>query len=245
MRRSFPYALGTVSLGALCSLTYVLPLGLLPRSLTHILRFYPNLPFILSHDTPATACQRNPYLSPGYLTSSHLDASLNLWNPFAPSCSTPSLYPLLLSRDLSPRNSWLRGRTIVVWGNSVDRLRVLDFCEIVNGTYTIYPHTHPLSPPPTEPSYPTNWTVGIGIRSRSCWIAEMDFMIVQGFHFGFDETGLWRKSWRGFDPPELFEDRWERGMVPFVRNLGRNEVDIVYVGHFEWDIQVRPVSSPP
>lgn len=69
-------------------------------------------------------------------------------------------------------------------------------------------------------------------------------MIVQGFHFGFDESGLWRKSWRGFDPPDLFEDRWELGMVPFVKNLGRERVDVVYIGHFEWDIQVRSLSLP-
>lgn len=239
MRRYFPHILGVVSLGALWStLTQVLSLetrcyGLTPAFDRLVPESLPSNPFATRPESPTEACLRNPFLSPGYLTSS----PSSRWNPFAVDCTTPSLHPLVLARTQEDME-WLQGRTVLIWGNSVDRLRVLDLCDIVNGTYTIYPHDSPLSPPRTEPGYPTNWTISMGIRPRTCYVEAYDFMIVSGFNLGHDETGVWRETWRAFDPPELWIDRWEMGFVPFVRNLGRTRIDIVAVGHFEWDIQV-------
>ncbi|KAK4704978.1 hypothetical protein P7C70_g1231, partial [Phenoliferia sp. Uapishka_3] len=136
--------------------------------------------------TPLERCLQNPFTSPGYLTASKIDPAYNRWNPFISGCSTPSLAPLVASRSSLP---WLRNRTVVVIGVSVDRNHVRDFCEIVKGKFEAVRWWDERSPlwderlMGPEPSW-TKESVGFDSKlPHLCTVEDYGFMIVQVFHY--------------------------------------------------------------
>lgn len=151
-----------------------------------------------------------------------------------------------------------------MFGNSVDRYRVEDFCEIIGGEYTIILWDDPLAPPNVELDFPVDLIHGTGRRPRTCYVKEYDFMMVSMFQYvraflpflaaegadlfrsfqGLDGVDFWRENWKGFDPPGLFENRLNQLLVPFLELLDRPgglTPDLVEIAAFEWDVAVRPL----
>ena len=108
----------------------------------------------------STEC--NPFTVPGRLLVDTVTPTNNLWKPYSPECVGSSflkaLYrgendsgPLIpvaggenMTREYLP---WLKDRTVVIHGDSIDRFHLKDFCELVKGRLFLVSTDHPASPP--------------------------------------------------------------------------------------------------
>lgn len=62
-------------------------------------------------------------------------------------CEPTDWLTMITARDLSTQLNFLWNRTIVLFGDSVDRDHNWNFCEFVNGTLEMIGASSPLSPP--------------------------------------------------------------------------------------------------
>lgn len=198
--------------------------------------------------TPSSRCRRNPFSSPGYLTSSNSTLTENRWHPYAEGCSTPSLVAPVLARDPFP---WLHNRTVVIFGSSVDRNHVNFFCKFAGGRLVTVMPESPLSPRPLEAGWlPEGASVGPASQPRYCRIEEYSFTIVFVFHYGILQDWSDYKlasPVRHFTPPSLAEDRLSSLLLPFLDHLQSanfaGPIDLLEASSIEWDLEAWQFSS--
>lgn len=96
----------------------------------------------------------NPYHQFGLLNVSLSTPSENVWQPIAAAedCQPTNYLEMLAQQHPSlpsknPHLEFLRGRTILVYGDSIDRDHVDDVCGFVGGRHELIHDKHPLSPP--------------------------------------------------------------------------------------------------
>src|SRR6202035_6181226 len=69
----------------------------------------------------------DPYLEPGYLNTNNLSIAENYWTPFSNECPrAPHFLQDVIDRKPLP---WLKSRTLLMIGDSVDRNNLNFFCS--------------------------------------------------------------------------------------------------------------------
>jgi hypothetical protein len=122
------------------------------------------------------------------------DVDGNRWVPYDMTCVPPSLFASLRGTSRSTDSAgdlpltWLHGRTVLLFGDHVERQHLFDFCVFAAGKFTVINRHHPLSPPPFENGIDEKLVKTVndfdGGRPATCYIEEYDFMLVSAFHYG-------------------------------------------------------------
>jgi len=151
------------------------------------------------------AC-RDLYLAPGLWTSNGSSISDNYWTPLDANCQhPPNLLQDIIDHKYLP---FLRGRTVLVVGDSVDRY-ALDFaCQAVTS----------FEAPPTvlddfSQPYPNNSDERVLHMPRICRIHEYDLELIFFFHYGMHETEIWDAK-PTFTSPGIMDNR-----IPILKTL--------------------------
>lgn len=84
----------------------------------------------------------DPFHEQGYLHFNATDPGDNTWRPYRPDCKPSNLFEQLkqdlhfttptFGRNQNDRFNWLRNRTVVLIGDSIDRYHNLDFCNVLS-----------------------------------------------------------------------------------------------------------------
>ena len=135
------------------------------------------------------------------------------WRPYDPTCAPPPFLatlrkalrtksdsdqdPTILSFPLPRLSStpsklplpWLRGKTVLLFGDHVERDHNEDFCRFAGGQFGTIGRDHPLSPPRfvngiDEKLSGANVENHNASRPAVCYIPEYDFALVSVFHYG-------------------------------------------------------------
>ena len=155
-----------------------------------------------------TTCE-NPWIEYGRMAVDQRVPENNRWVPYDSTCTTPELMaalrsvhanttapPLVLPlANLFPHvdNSlpfpWLHNRTVLLFGDHVERQHALDFCQLAGGSHLIISSTHPLSPPRfvngiDEKFLRSDRPDHDDSRPSVCYLEKYNFMIVTVFHYG-------------------------------------------------------------
>ncbi|KAI5480771.1 hypothetical protein MNV49_007177 [Pseudohyphozyma bogoriensis] len=209
-----------------------------------------------------TDCE-NPYQEYGRMSVDLKVPENNKWVPYTPTCVPPALMaalrvtapskppPLKLptphrspSPDL-PLASWLHGKTVLLFGDHIERLHNKDFCEFAGGAFTSIGRDHPLSPAPflngiDEKHNPGNTSTSEEARPAVCYVEQYDFMIVNVFHYGlanrveFEHESLLKDE--AFYPPVAVQDRLSAIVHPLLASLKRTP-DLVEFSSGFWDLR--------
>ncbi|GAA5885974.1 hypothetical protein JCM6882_004218 [Rhodosporidiobolus microsporus] len=210
----------------------------------------------------------NPYAEFGRV---HVDLSRpenNRWLPYDPTCVPPALMadlrsalnhtanldaPLHLplpakrpSRDPSLPLPWLYGKTVLLFGDHVERNHNKDFCRFAGGKFASIGRDHALSPPRfvngiDEKLSGANQENHEGTRPAVCYIEEYDFMILSVFHFGlanrveFEHESLLYDP--HFYPPVAVDDRLTHIVLPLLDSLNRPHPDLIEFSSGFWDLR--------
>lgn len=161
---------------------------------------------------PCSVCE-NPYAEFGRISSDSSTPEGNRWLPYDASCVPPPLlatlrstlkkkptvedsletleFPLPKRRTKAKRKSlsWLQGKTVLLFGDHVERNHNKDFCRFAGGKWASIDRDHPLSPPPfvngiDEKLPGAQQNSSSATRPSVCYLEEYDFMVVSVFHFG-------------------------------------------------------------
>ncbi|GAA6027093.1 hypothetical protein JCM8097_006106 [Rhodosporidiobolus ruineniae] len=182
--------------------------------------------------------QCNPYDQYGVLNVNTSVPSENMWQPIAaPDDCQPVDFLSLLYRAQSGDASVLsdlefaRNRTVVIFGDSVDRDHVEHFCQFVNGFHEMIGDDHELSPPYPEgqevpPEGYQNYFTGERkwpnyhqSRPFVCHVHSLDFRVLNVFHYGFRGETDFIVHHPHFYPPASVEDRFDQIVVPLMSAL--------------------------
>ncbi|GAA5984878.1 hypothetical protein JCM11641_005449 [Rhodosporidiobolus odoratus] len=213
-----------------------------------------------------SACD-NPYAEFGRVHHDKNHPENNRWLPYNPTCVPPALMAELRSalnssdtdRPLtlplsSPRPSpdtslplpWLQGKTVLLFGDHVERTHNKDFCRFAGGKFATIGKNHPLSPPRfvngiDEKLPGANQEDFDGTRPAVCYLEEYDFMLISVFHFGlanrveFEQESLLYDP--HFYPPVAVDDRLTRIVVPLLDSLKRPHPDLIEFSSGFWDLR--------
>ncbi|GAA6060106.1 hypothetical protein JCM10212_003514 [Sporobolomyces blumeae] len=212
------------------------------------------------------ACE-NPYAELGRIQVDLKTPENNRWRPYDPACRPPALMATLrkvikfskadpepLTFPLPPRKptnpsmplSWLQGKTVLLFGDHVERNHNKDFCRFAGGKFATIGRDHPLSPPRfvngiDEKLPGANQENYDGSRPAVCYIAEYDFTVVSVFHFGlanrveFEHESLLYDP--HFYPPVAVEDRLTHIVLPILDSLNRTRPDLIEFSSGFWDLR--------
>ncbi|KAL7410015.1 hypothetical protein BDY24DRAFT_401115 [Mrakia frigida] len=202
----------------------------------------------------------DPYHLYGHLNVDPLIPENNRYHPFDTSCKAPELFRGM--RDKLGKSSdeakkmgypgwgkkgedveWVRGRTVLMIGDSTVREQLVQFCDHIGQTPTI------LSASGTAPHTLLEKRGGRSASlPRTCYSPELDFLLVSVFHFGADEEDYWKDKDQ-YNPPGLFETRMKELILPLTKDLdllvpkearsveGKSRrVDLVEVSTGLWDL---------
>lgn len=89
---------------------------------------------------------------------------------------------------------WLAHKTVVLFGDHIERLHAKDFCKFANGEFAVIDQDHPASPPPFKNGIDEKFKhthsdseapeAHSDSRPSVCYVREFDLMIVSVFHYG-------------------------------------------------------------
>ncbi|KDE08076.1 hypothetical protein MVLG_01776 [Microbotryum lychnidis-dioicae p1A1 Lamole] len=183
----------------------------------------------------------NPYDEYGILNVSTNVAAENVWQPIAPRESCQPIDYMLLFREaiesgetsdaVSDDLAFAVNRTVVIYGDSVDRDHNVHFCSLVGGYLEMIGVNHTLSPPyppgdeiPPEgyKNYATGareWPEFDQSRPYICHVGHLGLRILSVFHYGFRGRTKMIESHPHFYPPATIEERFDQIVVPLVHNL--------------------------
>ncbi|GAA5901768.1 hypothetical protein JCM5296_005401 [Sporobolomyces johnsonii] len=208
----------------------------------------------------------NPYAEYGRI---HVDQEVpenNRWLPYDPTCSPPPLMAALrrtmdataavepLTFPLPPPRSsdpslplpWLVGKTVLLFGDHVERNHNRDFCRFAGGKFASIGRDHPLSPPRfvngiDEKLPGANQENFDESRPGICYIEEYDFTLVSVFHFGLANRVEVERESRPFDPhfypPVAIDDRLTHIVLPLLDSLNRTRPDLIEFSSSFWDLR--------
>ncbi|BGO91602.1 hypothetical protein NBRC10512_008049 [Rhodotorula toruloides] len=220
----------------------------------------------LSHPS---VCE-NPYAEFGRISSDSSTPEGNRWLPYDASCVPPPLlatlrstlkkkptvedsletleFPLPKRRTKAKRKSlsWLQGKTVLLFGDHVERNHNKDFCRFAGGKWASIDRDHPLSPPPfvngiDEKLPGAQQNSSSATRPSVCYLEEYDFMVVSVFHFGlanrveFEHESLLYNP--HFYPPVAVDDRLTHIVLPLLDSLNRTKPDMIEFSSGFWDLR--------
>ncbi|GAA6033461.1 hypothetical protein JCM8097_001409 [Rhodosporidiobolus ruineniae] len=130
---------------------------------------------------------------------------------------------------------FLRGKSVAVFGDSVDRDQNEHFCEFVGGKFDMVHANDPLSPPyrPGEerPHGPgmhyqldledggDTWPDYGQSRPYICRVERLNFTTVSVFHYGFTPEEAWLRNSPHFYPPSALTSRFTSIVLPLLHSL--------------------------
>ena len=94
------------------------------------------------------------------------------------------------SRNPAAPLAWMHGKTVLLFGDHVERNHNKDFCRFAGGKFATIGRDHPLSPPRFVNGIDEKFLPGAnqenfdGTRPSVCYFEDLDFMVVSVFHFG-------------------------------------------------------------
>ncbi|GAA5863720.1 hypothetical protein JCM8547_003700 [Rhodosporidiobolus lusitaniae] len=211
----------------------------------------------------------NPYAQPGVLNVDTAVPSLNAWQPlFAPPSCQPVDYMSALQsfqRNQATSNEtvdieFLRGRTVAIFGDSVDREHNDHFCGLIGGRFETIESSNELHPPyPPGQELPPEgyksvisgereWPNFSSSRPHVCHIEKLNFRILNVFHYGFEDATPALLNHGHYYPPSSVEDRFDQVLVPLMRGLaqkyGSSPIpDILSVSPGFWGIMWQTVQD--
>ncbi|GAA5842728.1 hypothetical protein JCM11251_002334 [Rhodosporidiobolus azoricus] len=178
----------------------------------------------------------NPYEQYGVLNVNTSVPTENMWQPIAATedCQPVNFVELLRRAQTEaagdvPELDFLRNRTIVIFGDSVDRDHNEHFCSFVGGWYEMISDTHELSPPyPPGKEIPPegyqNFFTGERVwpnyhqsRPFICHVDKLNFRVLNIFHYGFRGETDFIVGHPHFYPPATVEDRFDHIVVPLMQ----------------------------
>lgn len=127
---------------------------------------------------------------------------------------------------------WMQNKTIVLFGDSIERDHVTLFCSIIGREAEVIKGNHQFAVTAGGPSHEST-TARLEERQklkkdrsrrialkglqestlpRICYIEELNFMVANVYHFGLDEQDFW-KGLDSFHPPGSVEERLQAHMV--------------------------------
>ncbi|GAA6048912.1 hypothetical protein JCM3770_007115 [Rhodotorula araucariae] len=177
----------------------------------------------------------NPYSQHGVLNVNLNVPSENMWEPLGASDDCQPVDFLSLVRraqqdsDASPNIDFVRNRTIVIFGDSVDRDHVEHVCTQVGGQLEMISDRHPFSPPypPGQELPPAGHNITGGrtwpnyeqSRPFICHVVSLNFRFLNVFHYGFEEQTDFITYHPHFYPPARLEDRFDQIVLPLVASI--------------------------
>lgn len=149
---------------------------------------------------------------------------------------------------------FLRGKTFLVVGDSVDRNAIVHFCALINRPLRVTSWRDPSviapDPDPTivQPEEVADQPLRMSFHGPNfegydqrglphvCEIPELDFVALNGFHYGMDTADRFNSSFHpDWHAPGRFEDRLEQLFVPYLAARGRTP-DVVVFSSGIWDL---------
>ncbi|GAA5931542.1 uncharacterized protein JCM15063_001497 [Sporobolomyces koalae] len=192
----------------------------------------------VSRQSVPTRC--NPYEQLGILNVNTSEPSGNAWQPLGagPDCQPvdymSELRQVIVEGKTSPVIDFVRNRTIVLFGDSVDRDHNDHFCGFLSGRHEMISSDHPLSPPQPEgeelpPEGYKNaftgrreWPDNLQSRPWVCHIDSLGLRILNVFHYGFQSRDFdngYIATHAHFYPPATVEERFDQIVMPIVKGL--------------------------
>ncbi|GAA5947445.1 hypothetical protein JCM3765_001680 [Sporobolomyces pararoseus] len=184
----------------------------------------------------------NPYEEHGVLNVNTTVPSENFWQPLSasPDCQPIDYMTLLrkatVENNVSPIIKFVQNRTIVLYGDSIDRDHNEHLCQFLSGWHEMIGRDHPLSPPtpPGQEIPPVGyanfmngkreWPDWLQSRPWVCHVPKLNFRIVNVFHYGFQEPEFdngYIMTHPHFYPPATVEERFSQVLVPLLEGLSK------------------------
>jgi hypothetical protein len=85
-----------------------------------------------------------PYSAYGTLVIDEVDPDGTSWRPFDKKCQAPGFFRSLRHGKLDGMD-WVRGRTVLLIGDTIDREHVEQFCMLMGQEAEVVTDSHPLS----------------------------------------------------------------------------------------------------
>lgn len=136
--------------------------------------------------------------------------------------------------------SWLQNKTIILFGDSIERDHVTLFCSLLGKEAEVIKGNHKFAVTGGGGSHDNNGSAKhpeerqklkkdrsrrIALKGmqestlpRICFIEELNFMMANLYHFGLDEQDFW-KGLDSFHPPGAVEERLQAHIVGFYCTL--------------------------
>jgi len=189
-------------------------------------------PFIENDPGHAAGC-RSPPLMASFMNQATRKPVPEIEGPVEPETEENDFGP---DGRLWEDVEFAKGKTVVVFGDSVLRFNVYYFCELAGQHWETIDWNHPLSTPKPygvapnplngtirDPdAFDREWTpkpdYGPGNAKdypHICYIPQMDFLIIQLHHYGLDEEDYWAAK-GDFIPPGTVENRIEHLLKPLI-----------------------------
>ncbi|KAK4054478.1 hypothetical protein OIV83_000972 [Microbotryomycetes sp. JL201] len=209
----------------------------------------------------------NPFAELGRLRVDQSNPDNNKWIPYDPKCGSlplmarlrqvtrpkadqPLALPLPKRRRMRDPSKmpmpWLHGKTVLLYGDQVERQHNRDFCHFAGGKFAGIHPDHPMSPPRfvngiDEKVIRSNQSTPFeGSRPAVCYVEQYDFMVVSAFHYGLANRVEFERgpllADEHFHPPLALEDRLDHIVAPLLRSLGRTPDLIEFASGF-WDLR--------
>lgn len=165
-----------------------------------------------------------PYNEPGILRFNILEPSLTRYFTLNSTCKAHNdLYPRLKTRD---EVDYLRNRTVLVLGDSIDRGLVVFLGDVPGAVHDMRSEEDPDRVVPFS-----GGTLENGLP-RHTTLPDLNFHISNFFLYGLDEQALW-SSHPSFLPPFILADRWKMIESNW---QSRSDSDIVILQAGIWDL---------
>ncbi|GAA6016717.1 hypothetical protein JCM11491_000217 [Sporobolomyces phaffii] len=226
-----------------------------------------SLDSVLTRKSPS--CD-NPYSELGRIAVDQKVPENNRWKPYDSTCAPPPLLatlrkalrtktrgdkePAPLSFPLPRRKPatsalplpWLQGKTVLLFGDHVERNHNKDFCRFAGGQFATIGRDHELSPPRfvngiDEKLPEKEQENSDASRPAVCYIPEYDFTILSVFHYGLvNRVEIERESLLEeptFYPPVALEDRLTHIILPILDSLNRTQPDLIEFSTGFWDLR--------
>ncbi|GAA5850465.1 hypothetical protein JCM9279_001425 [Rhodotorula babjevae] len=203
-----------------------------------VLAFSPSLPSTATDGfktllgaTAPPAAECDPYDLPGVLRFNYKNQTANFWEPALSQCRARDYMSAVGSTSGAvPELDFLRGRTVMFFGDSVDRFAVKHFCELTGGEVETIWKDHALMPPlPVGREHApegyrsnrntTDWPASEMGVPHICRLPQYDFHLVNVFQFGFLDEDVNVIKQHHFLPPGDYEGRFDTFVVPLLENL--------------------------
>ncbi|GAA5984110.1 hypothetical protein JCM10908_006054 [Rhodotorula pacifica] len=198
----------------------------------------------LHTSSPKQAC--NPYAADGDLQVDFADPDRNRWQPRDPNCAAP---PNLFARlrflneryqreTIAPTEfDWLRGKTVLLIGDSVSREHIENFCQLMGEDAEVIRPSHKWAPAPSRQRASSRLVLQDGRRGsrlsprsgnafrdagrpRMCYIPHFDFLLLSVLHYGFSQDEHWALSQHPqYTAPGNLEHRIADVIRPLLANI--------------------------